>query len=345
MGVSHGADVGRVEGIGRALTAAADELSQIRDGGASSFRILQDAWHGADVEYFDLQWRGAARSLDGASELVRHLGAELLRQADQQLVASEGDGPLGGVGAATPPGDGRNQPGSDGIVQPDDNDVNDVRWWYPTAIKLLIVLRDREGYFDSHEDPGVGNTRLPDGADPEDPVIQELLTTAEGRATLDWMARNQITMVVDPDVKGGYYSAADNTFYMNSGMWQAQGLIHEAAHARQDVDDVSPVATEVGQEEFVEGMLEMEADAMVAEAYYWRDLVEADPQRAADMPVAQVEYWRIYNSRIDAGATPEEADAFGRFYLKEEVRGRTPSVGDPGDTYEEFYAKAWESAN
>jgi len=334
MEVSHGADTDRLEAVGLGLTSAHEGLAQVGARGHSSFEVLQEAWQGPDVGHFHQQWGVASRSLEGCGDLLRRMAAELLAQAEQQRRASEGGGAAGGPGAS-----------GDDVRQPDDNDANDVKWWYPPWVVARIVLRERRGYYDNHEDPGPGNTRLPEGADPDDPIIQELLETAEGRATLDWMARNGIEMVIDPAVEGGYYVASENTFYMKPTMWQAQGLIHEAAHARQDVEDISPEVTEVSKHEYVEGMLEMEADAMVAEAHYWRDVVENDPSRAEDMPDAQVQYWRIYNERIDAGATPEEADAAGRTYLKEDVRTRHPSTGEEGETSEQYYGDAWENAN
>lgn len=236
MEPSHGADADRLEGVGRGLLAQAQALSDVRAGGTSSFGLLQEGWQGPDLERFHAEWQGASYHLDGAEGRIREFSEELLRQAEQQRGASAaGSGPGGSSG------------GSD-VAQPDNNDERDIRWWYPAPLVHWILRRRADGTYDNKDDPGPGNVDLPRGADRDDPVIQEMLETAEGRAALDWMERNGITLVTNDKIDGGYYSPSSNTMYMHTDYWNASTIIHEAEHAQQDAEDRSPDITNTSLE-------------------------------------------------------------------------------------------------
>lgn len=324
--VTDGADVDRLDEVASQLSQLSGRTATVAQEGSQGMRVLHDAWYGPDLEQFSSSWSSSRSLLDQVVEQLDTAAAHLRRQADDQRHASDGAG-AGHGGAAGP-------------RRPDDNDARDGFFnWFRRIF-------DREGYereYDGQDDPGEGNVQLPEGADPDDPAIQELLDTPRGRAVLDWMARNDIAIVVDPNETGAYYDASTNTMTLGGGYVDPSTIIHEASHAEWDATDNQVVATEVSKDEYVDHAIDNETEAVTEEVYY------AQERRAQghDVPVdrAEQDYQAAYDEAIDSGASAEEADQAGRGAIRELFTSGYYETSTTGQSYPEYYGSYWDSVN
>lgn len=102
MSVSHGQDPDTTKGVGRALQDLGARVGEIHDDGVAMIRVLEDSWSGGDLEAFGVEWSAVGPAMHAASERLRGSGAELIRQADEQIEASIG---IRGPGTKTPDGE------------------------------------------------------------------------------------------------------------------------------------------------------------------------------------------------------------------------------------------------
>ena len=117
--VSAGADVGRLHELGVQLISSGEHLDAVGDNGGHLLEVLTAHWSGPDLEEMSRSWPTTRQSVGAASILVREMGEQLRRQAEEQERASAGeggDGPLllspgvGGPGGNHPTGE---DPGPD----------------------------------------------------------------------------------------------------------------------------------------------------------------------------------------------------------------------------------------
>ena len=92
MSVAEGMDTGRARSVAGTLRSQSSVLGDIAARGSSMMGLLEDVWQGQDVEQFAREWSSARPQLDRAEQLVRDMGEELTRQADDQDRASDGEG-------------------------------------------------------------------------------------------------------------------------------------------------------------------------------------------------------------------------------------------------------------
>lgn len=92
MSVAEGMDTGRARSVAGALRSQSSVLGDIAARGSAMMNVLEDVWQGPDVEQFAREWGSARPQLDRAEQLVRDMGEELTRQAEDQDRASDGEG-------------------------------------------------------------------------------------------------------------------------------------------------------------------------------------------------------------------------------------------------------------
>lgn len=344
--VSEGADTTRLGQIAGQLRQSADETRTVGLTGSQLLTVLAESWMGPDMEQFQAQWSSMRPQVDAAADLLSRLEQELQRQADDQDEGSAGTGPAGGGGPARASGPSNPEPEDDaapymrtGLIDRMLGGLASVGLWGDEPVTSVP---------EEHRpvDPGVDGVTLPEGADPDSAVVKELMASPRGRETLNWMAENGVKMG-DPKGPGAEYSPAENTMYV-SDSGDAGSVIHEASHAQWDVEGQSVDPTTVSQEEYVQTSIDNETEATTEGIYYDKEM------RMRGYPVeqsaAEVNYDGAYNEAIEAGKTPEEADAAGRERVREmfvegedgfvEVETSTTSEG-----YEEYYADQWAAAN
>lgn len=92
MSVAEGMETGRARSIADQLRSQGSVIGDVAARGSAMMSVLEDVWQGPDVEQFAREWGSARPQLDRAEQLVRDMGEELARQAEDQDRASEGSG-------------------------------------------------------------------------------------------------------------------------------------------------------------------------------------------------------------------------------------------------------------
>ncbi|UUZ45048.2 hypothetical protein LP422_01470 [Janibacter limosus] len=324
-GVTHGADADRLQAIARALTGCAERMRDAGTCGNSSLGVLVDAWQGPDVEYFAQARQGAGRAIELAADHLQQTAAELLRRADDQTGVSSGisgGSPAGDPLSPEPSGGGGNGGGDDG--DGGSGDGTKIGLTPSGMIDTLIKI---------------GNLHMPEGLSVADPIAIELMQSPEGREQLQWLRDNDITFI-----RGGpssQYSPGSDTVMLASDA-DVTSLIHEAAHARWDVEGMAVDIRSVERREYIDAQLDNEVNAMVAEVEFLRATSE-DPEAITDQ--SYVDYTAAHEAALAEGASPEEADAAGRAAVRELFTSGYYEAGDSEESYPEYYGEARDERN
>lgn len=339
MTLTHGADVDVLRSVAGQLDDSSRRITSVESTGAALSSTLQGSWAGDDLERFVAGWDSSRQQLHGCAERLTRFARLLGEQADQQDDGSNGGGsaPAGaGPGSRAPEG-----------VDADNNDSRD------RPRKHFFDTPKPPEYYENHEDPGPGNVEMPEGADPDDPAIQEMLKTANGRAALDWMARNDITITYDDKYDGAYYTASNNSMTLGKGGYRdASTIIHEANHARWDAEDRQVDVEETTREEYINGKYDEETDCVTNEVYYAKQAREAgvDAEYSVGEQKYDEGYARAYNSALEDGKTPAQAHQAGDAAGRKEIRhlfssGYFKASGSGGKTYGELKGDYWDKQN
>lgn len=341
--VSQGADVERLLVISGRLGALARRSDDVLQTGNALMVTLQGSWAGRDREHYAQGWSAAGSRLAQASSLLAESARRLQQQADAQHAASQAGGaPRGAalglaVGSLAGAAAGA-EVGSEadaGQIQHDNNDARDSDSW-------IIEMLDKHGFFDLIIDQAAEDVTLPPGADPDDPEIREMLATRSGRETLDWMARNGISIQYNPGAEGARYDPNDNVMIIGEG--GSESIIHEAEHARHDAEDLTPSVTEVDREEYVDTMLDLEVDCEVARVEYIQEMREIDPSYASGNRSVET-YEQAYDAAVADGSSPEEAEAAGHEAIKQLYLDGEYVQSSDEQPYDESYGEFWDSRN
>lgn len=343
--VSEGADTTRLGQIAGQLRQSAHATRTVGLTGSQLVTVLAESWTGPDMEHFHAQWTSMRPRIDEAADLLSRLEQELQRQADQQDEASTGSGrPGGGATGGTGTAPGQPEPEDDGaapymrtgLIDRMLGGLASVGLWGDEPV-TTVPEEHRP------DDPGRDGVTLPEGADPDDPIVKELMASPRGRETLNWMAANDVKMG-EPTGSGAEYNPETNTMHIGSSS-DGSSVIHEASHAQWDSEGRRADATQVTQEEFVRSQIDNEVDATTESIYYDKEM------RMRGYPIerstTEVNYDTAYTEAIEAGKTPEEADAAGRERVREMfVEGEDGTVefetSTTGEGYEQYYADQWE---
>lgn len=348
--LSHGADPARLESIAERLAHLAEATATVGVTGSTLLTVLDGNWSGGDLGGFAQGWSDSARQLESTATLLTTAARSLREQAEQQRSASDGQGG-GGAGAGwlargttgSPLAGGRSpgiahemgagptdEPAHDEM--PDDNDARDDD------------LDDRPpAFFDDRSDPGKDDVTLPKGADPDHPAIKELMKTEQGRETLDWMARNDITIVYDEDKKGASYSPSGNVMTIGPDHEGATTIIHEASHARWDAEDIRPEVTEVNRDEYIDRQLDNEVEAQMQEIEFMKERREQNwfAYRFHEYP-CWTAYNDAYDAAVDGGMSPAQADDAGRAAIKQLYLDGEIVTGSTEQPYTVYYRNQWD---
>lgn len=325
-GVTHGADADRLSTIATQIIDSASRTRDIATTGSMQLTVLAESWQGPDVEHFIHEWDAASRSIGQAADGLDRVAAELQRQADEQTQGSTPVRGVGGGGAEVSnpePDDGGSGDGSTGGT-PGSADGGFVGAVLDAARRLMDKFNI---------------TPLPDGLDYDDPVVREMQQTPEGREMLTWLAEHDIK--VSPGAGATEYDPTTDTIYLSDDT-DPTSVIHEGTHAQQDVEGRSPDPKEVDRDTYVAGQIDGEVDAVVAEIEYLESAAE-DPTTIDD--TAYDAYTEAESAALEDGASAEEAREAGRDAVRELFYDGTFETGNTGESYEEYYGRAWDRIN
>lgn len=312
--VTHGADTARLHEIAAQLGRCAEDVRDVGTTGSRLLAVLGDAWQGPDVEHFAHGWAGASRVVDDLASRLDGFAGDLRRQAGDQDEVS-----------TTRPGGAPFAPGVSPEPATGDGDTD---------------TKPGHGMTKIARSPGA---ELPEGLDPDDPGVPELMQTEQGRELLQWLADEGIEVVVGGN-GGTYYNPGTDVIVLGSTA-DEWSLIHEASHARSDIEGLTVETTEVTRDEYVTAQIDGEVEAMTQEAYYYQ---AADGESSLSTDEQHItNYLVAHDEAVAAGATPEEADAAGRAAIRElfESGYYSPSTGDGDETYMDYYGEQWDEDN
>lgn len=340
--VTHGAETSRLLEIATQLDAQARRTEVCEEQGTSMLAVLQDAWAGPDCQSFEAGWHPSRQQLVEASSRLRQAAALLRDEAQAQDEASQG-APGAGAGGGPAGGGTKGDPAPPGGPRPEGDEDDDRSWWDKLRDKVL----NRDQVLDvpndeAPDDPGE-DVDLPEGADRDDPMVQELMKTPRGREALQSMHDNGVVLVQDENQKGAYYDPGTNTIVLGKGYDDPSTVIHEANHAQWQAEGKVPDATEVSKDEYVSRMLDNETESETEEVYL------AKERRLDGESVARSEnekaYDKAYTQAIEDGKTTDEADDAGRAAIKKRFADGEVVGSNSGKTYPEKYGDYWERVN
>jgi hypothetical protein len=182
---------------------------------------------------------------------------------------------------------------------------------------------------------------IPDGLDPDSDLVEVLLSTQRGRDTLQWLADNDIEVVIDPSQTGAYWNGSE--IVLGGGQDNAAVFIHEANHARYTADGRSAEATELSRDDYVRDAILEETDGVVQQiiaAREFRDAGHTVPQQPGEAA-----YTQAYDEAIANGATPEAANQAGFDAVNQEFYNGGFVTSTNGQSYPDYYGAYWDSVN
>ena len=351
MPLSHGADAARLHDIGADLGTSAERLATLGTTGDSLVATTREAWAGPDMEQFVADWEASRHQLRSCTERLTAFARELLVQAREQEQGSSGAG--GGVGGDLPAGTKGGSPLSAAASLPTDvktaedrgsTDRGPGEGGRPTGPRPPGAPPPLER--------GPDGIVLPRGLSADDPIVEELASTPTGRETLTWLADNDIRVWYDDDLEGAYYQPALDSITLGKDQYRdGQTLVHEANHARWDLDDKAADVDDVSRNTYIQSEYDEETAGTV-------EAIQHAKERRADLGYAQYTeserrydegYDRGYNGALERGRSPQLAHQAGESAGREAVRDRFSSgdsrSSDGGQTYGERAGETWDAEN
>jgi hypothetical protein len=182
---------------------------------------------------------------------------------------------------------------------------------------------------------------IPEGLDPESDLVQMLLSTERGRQTLQWLADNDIPIVVDPDATGAYWDGTQ--IVLGENFDNAAVVVHEANHARYTVEGRSANATELDRDAYVAAAVDEEVDGTVQQILAAQEFRDGGYQ-IGEQP-GQAAYEAAYNQAIQDGQTVGEAERAARDAVSDEFYNGAIVTSTNGQSYPDYYGDYWDSVN
>jgi uncharacterized protein DUF6782 len=185
------------------------------------------------------------------------------------------------------------------------------------------------------------NVDIPEGLDPESDLVQMLLSTERGRQTLQWLADNDIPIVIDPDATGAYWDGTQ--IVLGEGYDNAAVMVHEANHARYSVEGRHADATELDRDAYVAAAVDEEVDGTVQQILAAQEFRDAGYE-IGEQP-GQAAYEAAYNEAIQNGQTVGEAERAGRDAVSDQFYNGAIVTSTTGQRYPDYYGDYWDSVN
>ncbi|MCL2850600.1 MAG: hypothetical protein FWE61_11260 [Micrococcales bacterium] len=170
-------------------------------------------------------------------------------------------------------------------------------------------------------------------------------STRQGRGTLQWLATNNIPIVIDDTEKGAFWNGTSIVLghnYDNAGV-----LVHEANHAKYAIDGRSVLrhVTEVSRDDYVGALIAEETAGAVRQIRATLEFREAGhdiPTQAGETQYLDA-YQEAKNRGVnEAGARQAGYNAIERlFYADQKAGGFVTS--STHESYPDYYGHYWDS--
>lgn len=178
---------------------------------------------------------------------------------------------------------------------------------------------------------------------------------ASGRAALQRAEDLGVDFELSAAGAGTYYDSKTNTMYIDPTShpdMAATSFIHEVTHAQQYADGQMSDVTQVTRQEYVHRLLEMEADAVIAELQYEKETFFFD---IVNSPEHEKAYWETYNDKLrDLKKNAPNMTADEREHLAYEASKAKLieyfenghfKTSTTGQSYVDYYGEHWDEVN
>ena len=192
---------------------------------------------------------------------------------------------------------------------------------------------------DGETDPD--DVDIPEGLDRDSDLVQMLLSTERGRQTLQWLADNDIPIVIDAGETGAYWNGTE--IVLGENFDNAAVVVHEANHAQATVNGESANANEQSRDDYVTTAVNEEVDGTVEQiqaAQEFRD----QGYTIGEQP-AEAAYNQAYQQAIQNGQTVAQAERAGWNAVRDEFYNGGIVTSTNGQSYPEYYGDYWDSVN
>jgi hypothetical protein len=182
---------------------------------------------------------------------------------------------------------------------------------------------------------------IPEGLDRDSDLVQMLLSTERGRQTLQWLADNDIPIVVDSGETGAYWNGTE--IVLGGSFDNAAVLVHEANHAQATVNGESADANSQNRNDYVTTAINEEVDGTVEQiqsAQEFRD----QGYTIGEQP-AEAAYNQAYQQAIQNGQTVAQAQRAGWDAVRDEFYNGGIVTSTNGQSYPDYYGDYWDSVN
>lgn len=182
---------------------------------------------------------------------------------------------------------------------------------------------------------------IPDGLDRDSELVQRLLSTESGRRTLQWLADNNIPIVVDPNTTGAYWNGTE--IVLGQGYDDAAVVVHEANHAQATVNGESADAGTQNRDDYVTTAVNEEVDGVVDQIKAAQELRIAG-YNIGTQP-AETAFDTAYTQAIQNGQTRAQAERAGWDAVRGEFYNGNIVTSTNGQSYPDYYGDYWDSVN
>ena|GEM_PF-2388445 len=180
---------------------------------------------------------------------------------------------------------------------------------------------------------------VPNGLDPASALVQAMQTTERGRQALQWLADNNVPIVVSPTARGAYWDRTK--IVLGPSHTDPAVLIHEANHARYSRENRNPNADTTDKQAFVDAWIAQEVDSSM------QQIQAAQEFRAAGRNVAtqpgEPEYNAAYQQAIAAGASDAVARQAASDAVKNQYTSGVFKTSNTNETYPDYYGNYWDA--
>ena len=182
---------------------------------------------------------------------------------------------------------------------------------------------------------------IPEGLDRDSDLVKMLLSTERGRQTLQWLADNDIPVVIDPNTTGAYWNGTE--MVLGQGYDDAAVVVHEANHAQATVNQTSADANTQSRDDYVTTALNEEIDGTVKQIQVAQEF--RDQGYTIGQQPAEAAYNQAYQQAIQNGQTVAQAEQAGRNAVRDEFYNGGIVTSTNGQSYPDYYGDYWDSVH
>lgn len=183
------------------------------------------------------------------------------------------------------------------------------------------------------------DVEIPDGLNRDDPIVQMMLSTERGRQVLQWLADNDIPIVVDPGATGAFWNGSE--IVLGPGYDNAAVLVHEANHARYTVEGRHADVSNPDRNAYVHGAVDEEVDGTVQQILSAQEFRNSGANLGSQP--GEQQYNAAYQQVIRNGGSQADAQQAGYQAVSDLFYNGGMVTSTNGQAYPDYYGSYWDS--